>query len=1389
MNPQAQHLRRESSQSSHSDMNANMGNMPRGYAPQGGRGRGYNTGYGPPVAASPGAQYRQLPGQQRGAPGMPPQFQPQSQVPGSPFRQNRSPAINPAAMQQQMHYAQNPQMSYGPHGYPQHLNPQVFTPPSSCSSSLRGGAFASNVEPALRPGRPSREGSEEAIRALDGEFSRRFPFTPDMSSKYHEQYLTTLNNQGMYNMPGYYEAQNPYFQQAYPGMQQSMHYPGPPSSPRPNYQMPHPQQQYMPGQYGNPNLGGHSMSRSNSQVSERPPSVVQPQTPSLHSSVHAPTPSQSSTSPAPTSSFQIPKRSKAIVIKNAQGEEINLKDAVKPASPSPGATSAPPTAPAEPAIASTPAPSKSPAIVSSTPTPPPRAPSASEPNHNRTESKSVEERKNEFAEQMKRNLAAQKLKEETSKADGEARVAKEKSDAEEKANAQAKAMADAETKAAEDKAAEEKAAKDKAAEEKAAKDKAAEEEAAEAKAAEEKAAQDKADKEKAAAEEAAQDQKEAESAAVKEVPSIEEPAKLDASSGETDEERKKREEEEETERMIAEMEAAEREEEERERAFAEKKKKADAERKAREAAQADEEMKRLEREAEELEERRQKEKEQAGEDDESPEAKAEREAMFASLRKPTLGPGASATPESGTSTPMSDVSMPPPSQPKTLGASKPKPAALKLETTKPVEPAQPTPGMQSLKSARFLAVQEEINYPGGIKSPNPALNQTGKSKGRQYDKTFLLQFADVFKEKPNVEWDNRIKETLGDGESSARPQSARTPAGMGGRSASSRQNVPGPMSAMGSFGQGGARTLPQGTTSQQRFEMAQAGARPGPAMTNPLAQFSRPPPSFGMGGAPQMARGNSFQQMGGPGMGPNSPRGGGSQRGKGSRRGNPSQRDTDAQAAKMPLTAGQSLTPLQVSQTGWKPTSVGKGPAAAAPPPGGHLPPDMVQRKVKSNLNKMTPDNFDRISEAILEIAAQSKDEADGRTLRQVIQLTFEKACDEAHWASMYAKFCKRMLETMSPEIKDENVRDKSGAPVVGGALFRKYLLNRCQEEFERGWEVNLPTKKEGESEEAVMLSDEYYIAAAAKRRGLGLIQFIGELYRLSMLTSRIMHECVLKLLNFEGAPDENAIESLVKLLRTIGATMDASGENGQKMMAMYFERIQKIMETPDLPSRMQFMLLDTIDLRKAGWKSKNDAKGPKTIQEIHAEAAAAEQAKELERARTSQRGGRPPMGRGDTRQFSGGGMMPPPQDYRASQVGMDDLRKLTRGPSRQADKGPASLGPGSSMFGPRSGSGRKGLTSGLGRAGEESGASSRTATPPKQEAPSHQKNAFRYGSSSPNFEDDVTNNISSALAGLDASGEGAEEAASTQAESKSTAAAGGDGESKAGDGDKPSDS
>ncbi|KAH7321671.1 hypothetical protein BKA65DRAFT_556020 [Rhexocercosporidium sp. MPI-PUGE-AT-0058] len=811
-------------------------------------------------------------------------------------------------------------------------------------------------------------------------------------------------------------------------------------------------------------------------------------------------------------------------------------------------------------------------------------------------------------------------------------------------------------------------------------------------------------------------------------------------------EKAKQDEEDELERQIQEMEAAEAEREKKEAELLAKrqaeKKAADAanaEKRKAEAAANDLKLKEQEREMERLEDEKERKRAEA-----EAKAAAGDKASEETKDAPKTGPSTPSTlatklsnltlgTDSGASTPDSDSSMGPP--PKVNPAEKRgKPAALNLAplNTKPIEPPQPSAALQSLKSARFLTVLNSSLYPPNISSPNPALNSAVTTKGKsfKYDKEFLLQFQKVFIEKPSMEFESQIKALIGDGDGgSARPGSARPGGGggsMGPRQNSSRNNQPGAF-AMGSFGAVGGKTLPPGTTSEMRFAMA-SGAMPRPQPTA-TTSFSRAG-GAGFPGGNQMARGMS--NSGGMNNVPHSPRQQSRTQRGGSRKDNfqGSNAKQEAQAAKtMPLTAGMDLKPIQVTASGWKPRSIGQSQSAtgaAGPTPGssgatGHMEPDMVQRKVKAALNKMTPEKFDKIADQILAIAAQSKDEADGRTLRQVIQLTFEKATDEAHWASMYAKFCKRMLETMSPEIKDESITDKNGNIVSGGNLFRKYLLNRCQEEFERGWKMDLPEKPEGEredakTEEAAMLSDEYYVAATAKRRGLGLVQFIGELYKLSMLTERIMHECVKKLVDYTGIPDEAEIESLTKLLKTIGFNLDST-EKGKPMMDVYFQRIQSMIDTPELPSRLRFMLMDIIDLRKKRWASKDNNKGPKTLDEIRVEAEAAASQKAAENnARGSQRGGgRMQMGRGDSRNFSNQ-YNQPPVDYQKNTVGMDDLRRLTNKNASRASSQQMSFGP-TSMFSSRSNSGRKmGPGGSLSRTGEDSGASSRTGTPPHKE-------------------------------------------------------------------------
>ncbi|KAG6876228.1 hypothetical protein C0992_000430 [Termitomyces sp. T32_za158] len=200
------------------------------------------------------------------------------------------------------------------------------------------------------------------------------------------------------------------------------------------------------------------------------------------------------------------------------------------------------------------------------------------------------------------------------------------------------------------------------------------------------------------------------------------------------------------------------------------------------------------------------------------------------------------------------------------------------------------------------------------------------------------------------------------------------------------------------------------------------------------------------------------------------------------------------------------VAPLEVSANRWDRKAVGAKDDKVA----------LVDRKVKALLNKLSMEKFDSISDQIVEWANKSEDERDGKSYRA-------KATDEATWSEMYARLCRKMMEKLSPAVRDESITLPDGKAIAGGQLFRKYLLNRCQEEFEHGWAVKEATavaaaKKAAEDQavraaneegdaEVALYSDEYYAAQKAKRRGLGLIKFIGELFKLQMLTERVFEE------------------------------------------------------------------------------------------------------------------------------------------------------------------------------------------------------------------------------------------------------------------------------------------
>lgn len=308
------------------------------------------------------------------------------------------------------------------------------------------------------------------------------------------------------------------------------------------------------------------------------------------------------------------------------------------------------------------------------------------------------------------------------------------------------------------------------------------------------------------------------------------------------------------------------------------------------------------------------------------------------------------------------------------------------------------------------------------------------------------------------------------------------------------------------------------------------------------------------------------------------------------------------------------------------------------------VPTDVVEteslkKKFRSILNKLTPNNFESLAQAVTGLTIDNE-----AKLGEVIDIVFAKALAEPGYCVLYGQMCSHLKKI-----------------TAGTANFGNTLLRRCQHQFQSDIYSGLNLKErrdkiddEQDPEIKKQLNEELYEDMyRCRMRGLGLIKFIGELYKIEMLNDKIMFDCVIRLLSDTS---EESLECLCDLLATIGEKLDRSSQEnaekekakkapksaskanayqaGQKSIAavvatgstqqqkaaaaaaaaeqqptcittldQVFDQLHKIRRNKDLPLsvRIRFKLLDTCELReKDNWHSKKSKdNNPKKIEEI----------------------------------------------------------------------------------------------------------------------------------------------------------------------------------------------
>ena len=187
---------------------------------------------------------------------------------------------------------------------------------------------------------------------------------------------------------------------------------------------------------------------------------------------------------------------------------------------------------------------------------------------------------------------------------------------------------------------------------------------------------------------------------------------------------------------------------------------------------------------------------------------------------------------------------------------------------------------------------------------------------------------------------------------------------------------------------------------------------------------------------------------------------------------------------------------LATSENPWKPGQVGVGEDMSED----ERQTQAIVKQTRGILNKLTPENFGKLLEKFLKLQLNDREDR----ISAVIKVVFEKAIDEPNFSMWYAKMVHEVC-SKSPETSKK---------------FRKEILDQCQREFQ----------KSNKDEDEITKAQEAYQEAAEdkkealkaeleekrfqmRRRSLGNVRFIGELYKLQMLTPKIMVDCVQMLL------------------------------------------------------------------------------------------------------------------------------------------------------------------------------------------------------------------------------------------------------------------------------------
>ena len=221
-----------------------------------------------------------------------------------------------------------------------------------------------------------------------------------------------------------------------------------------------------------------------------------------------------------------------------------------------------------------------------------------------------------------------------------------------------------------------------------------------------------------------------------------------------------------------------------------------------------------------------------------------------------------------------------------------------------------------------------------------------------------------------------------------------------------------------------------------------------------------------------------------------------------------------------------------------------------------------------------------------------------------ILNLMVDKAQTEPHFSAMYATLCRNLAER--------------------NAAWKKKMLAHCQTEFEHdvAWHTARLDERLASMEDtssntnATEDMDRDYQIVQIRKKYVGHVQFIGELFKLKLIKPDIMIWCLSRLLFHKDEADEDDLECFIKLMTVVGEQAEYLVKKGkchavaeekwfQCWDRVYFltgrkntkkqqstspkpETATSVSEDeapkpPKISSRLKFMLIDLLDLEENG--------------------------------------------------------------------------------------------------------------------------------------------------------------------------------------------------------------